>query len=118
MTLTEGLAAALAIAGAFFTFVAALGAVRLPDLYTRMHAATKATCFGVGLVVLAVAVGHPSWTTAMKAIMIIGFLFLTTPIAAHLLSRVAYRMRVPISSRTEVDEIAKQTSDPRGPSPE
>ncbi len=100
----------LAIAGAFFAFVAALGVLRLPDLYTRMHASSKATTFGMGLLVLAVAIRHPSAETWLKAVLIILFLVLTTPVATHLLVRVAYRLNVPRAANSRYDELAEVLS--------
>ncbi len=113
MTLAETTATALAIAGAFFTFVAGLGVVRLPDLFTRMHAASKATCFGVGLLAVAVAVQYPSGAAWLKAGLIVLFLFLTTPVASHLLARAAYRMRVPKAPHSGPDELENLLPAPR-----
>ncbi len=106
MTAAEIVSTVLALAGAFFAFVAALGVFRLPDLYTRMHASSKATTFGMGLLVLAVAVRHASLGTWLKAVLIILFLVLTAPVAAHLLVRVAYRLNVARAANTHCDELA------------
>ena len=84
------LAGVLLILGALFTLLAAIGVVRLPDLYMRMHAASKAGVVGGGLVLLAVAVASIDAAVALRAIMGVVFLILTTPVAAHLLARASY----------------------------
>ena len=83
----------LLVLGAAFSLVAAIGVLRLPDLYTRMHAASKAGAVGGGLVLLAVAVMSFDAGVVMRAIIGIVFLLLTTPVSAHLLARASYRVR-------------------------
>lgn len=80
----------LLILGAIFTLLAAVGVVRLPDLYTRMHAASKAGAVGGGLILLAVAIVSMDAAVASRAIIGVIFLLLTTPVAAHLLARASY----------------------------
>jgi len=81
---------ALLLAGAAFTLLAAIGVVRLPDLYTRMHAASKAGVVGAGFVLLAVAVVSFDGAVALRAVIGVGFLLLTTPVSAHLLARASH----------------------------
>jgi len=102
----EILTAVCLLGGAFFCLVAAIGVVRLPDLFTRMHAASKAGAFGVGLTMLGVAVWAADVGPVTRAIATIGFLVLTAPVGAHLLGRAAYRDGVPLWERTLVDEKA------------
>jgi multicomponent Na+:H+ antiporter subunit G len=77
----------LLLVGSVFTFLAALGVLRLPDVYTRMHAASKAGVVGGGLVLLAVALMSQDAAVAIRAIIGIVFLLLTTPVSAHLLAK-------------------------------
>ena len=77
----------LLLVGSTFTFLAALGVLRLPDLYTRMHAASKAGVVGGGLILLAVALMSQDASVAIRAIIGIAFLLLTTPVSAHLLAK-------------------------------
>lgn len=81
----------LLLGGAFFVFSSALGLVRLPDLYTRMHAASKAGIAGSGL--LMIAAGLHSHDFAVLARIVLGLVFfvLGAPVAAHLIARAAYR---------------------------
>jgi multicomponent Na+:H+ antiporter subunit G len=81
----------LLLAGAIFSLVAAIGVLRLPDLYTRMHAASKAGAVGGGLILISVAVMSFDFGVALRAIVGFCFLLLTTPVAAHLLARASYR---------------------------
>ncbi|RYD83041.1 MAG: monovalent cation/H(+) antiporter subunit G [Verrucomicrobiaceae bacterium] len=73
--------------GGFFALVAALGVYRFPDFYARIHAATKASTFGFGFTVLAAALALGTPSAWVKAVAAIAFLFITLPIAAHLLAR-------------------------------
>ncbi|WP_108395734.1 monovalent cation/H(+) antiporter subunit G [Devosia submarina] len=77
----------LLVAGAGFSLLAAVGVVRLPDLLTRMHAASKAGAVGGGLILLAVPLVALDASVALRAILGVLFLLLTTPVSAHLLAR-------------------------------
>ncbi len=95
----------LLIAGSFFIMLAALGILKFPDLYTRMHAASKAVSFGSGLMLLATVLYFKSWFVAVEAILIILFIFLTTPVASHMISRVAYLLKIPLWEKSTIDEL-------------
>ncbi len=83
-------AGVLVVIGAAFALVAAIGLVRLPDLYTRMHAASKAGTLGSGVMLLALAVYANDSGIIMRALAGIAFFLLTAPVSAHLLAKVAY----------------------------
>ena len=85
------LAAALLLFGAGFSLVAAIGVLRLPDLYTRLHAASKAGATGAGAVFLAVGIESLDGAVMLRALLGVVFLLLSTPVSAHLLARAAYR---------------------------
>lgn len=78
------------VAGLFFMLVAALGVVRMPDLYTRMHAATKASTLGISGIALAALIYLGDYTATTRVILIILFFFLTAPVGAHALAGAAY----------------------------
>lgn len=99
--------AILLISGAFFAFVAALGVIRLPDFYMRMHAATKAGAFGATLLLLASALHFGSVRAIITSLLIIGFFYLTTPIAAQTIAQAAYRKKVPLWGKTSKDRLAE-----------
>jgi monovalent cation/proton antiporter MnhG/PhaG subunit len=78
------------LAGVAFLLVAAIGVLRLPDPFMRMHAATKAGTLGAGLVVIFAAVYLGDIDAKMIAAGIVVFLLGTLPVASHLLGRAAY----------------------------
>ena len=96
----------LVICGAFFSVVAAVGVLRFPDLYTRMHAASKAGTLGSGTLLLAMAVQAGESDVITRAVAGVVFLLLTTPVSAHLLAKAAYLAGVKPSEDTVVDEFA------------
>ncbi|MCH6257559.1 monovalent cation/H(+) antiporter subunit G [Puniceicoccaceae bacterium K14] len=85
----EYIIAFLIIAGSFFTAVAALGTLRLPDALSRTHAATKAGSFGATLLLIAAILFFNQLIVFIECLLIIAFFYTTTPIAGHLLGRVA-----------------------------
>ena len=99
----------LVLVGSIFSLVAAIGMLRFPDVYTRLHAAAKAGPVGAGSVLIAVAVSALNPTVAVRALAGTAFLILTSPIAAHLLARAAYLRGVPLDSLTKINEIENET---------
>jgi multicomponent Na+:H+ antiporter subunit G len=71
------------LAGTFFILVAAIGLVRFKDLYSRLHAGTKAPSFGIFLIVLGVSIYFNTPVVYIKGLFIIFFVYLTAPLAAH-----------------------------------
>lgn len=105
----------LLILGAIFTLLAAVGVVRLPDLYTRMHAASKAGAVGGGLILLSVALVSMDAAVVLRAILGVIFLILTTPVAAHLLARASYIAGYRAGGSTVRDDLKtrlEQSSEP------
>lgn len=100
------LVAILMVLGAFFAFVAALGVNRMPDLFMRMHAATKAGAFGASLMLVAAALHFGTVRAVVTAICIIAFFYLTTPVAAQTIGEVAYRRGVKFWSKSGRDQLA------------
>lgn len=103
--MTAILSALFLVAGAALCLVAAVGVLRLPDFFMRMHAATKAGVAGCGLLLIGVAFGAPSLSMSIKVAIAITFLLLTTPIAGHLLGRAGYVGGVPLWRNTVKDEL-------------
>lgn len=99
--------AILLVVGGLFSFLGALGVLRMPDVYCMTQPATKAATMGVGLVMLAVVLAIPTVESTAKGLLIIGFVFLTAPIGTHMLLRSAYRAGVPLAAQTVVDERAQ-----------
>jgi multicomponent Na+:H+ antiporter subunit G len=97
--------AVMLVAGGVFTFLAALGLVRLPDVYTRMHAASKAGTVGSGLMLL--AAGMHSLDVAIFTRALAGFVFfvLTAPVAAHLVAKAAHGAGYRLSRHSVIDDM-------------
>jgi multicomponent Na+:H+ antiporter subunit G len=89
------LATALVLLGAFFLTVGTVGLIRMPDMYNRMHATTKASSLGAVSLFLAAFVVFGPGGNGLTALVGIVFLFLTVPAGSHMLLRSALRMGVP-----------------------
>lgn len=105
----------LILLGAAFSLLGALGVLRLPDAYTRMHAASKAGALGAILVLLGVlcATAGMAWFSILLAIAV---LLLTAPLAAHAISRAGYmagvRPRVgPLGDAFDPDRESENSRD-------
>lgn len=75
------------LTGTFFILVAAIGLVRFKDLYSRLHASTKAPSFGLFLLVIGVCLFFQTPVVYLKGFFIVVFLYLTAPLAAHAIIR-------------------------------
>lgn len=93
------------LVGTIFIFIAALGVVRLPDLFMRMHANTKSATLGIGFIMLGAAVYFADITITTRALAVILFLLITAPISSHLLARAAYFSGIPLWERTLGDDL-------------
>jgi multicomponent Na+:H+ antiporter subunit G len=98
------LIAALLLLGAFMMFLAGLGVMRMPDLFTRMHASTKGASLGVAFLLAGAALVFQDLAVITKSLVTISFIFLTAPVAAHLLGRAAYARKVPLWKKSVIDE--------------
>lgn len=81
----------LLFAGLFFHAVAALGVIRMPDFYTRLHAVSKAETLGLLFTVAALMVWTGFTLTAVKVGFVAVFLFLANPTSTHAIGRAAMR---------------------------
>ena len=93
----------LVLLGAIFHFSAGLGMLRMPDAYTRMQAGTKASTLGNTLVLVGLAVYHPSWS--LKLLIIIYFVLMTNPMSSHALARAAHSIRIRMAGDTGIDAL-------------
>ena len=75
------------LSGSFFILVAAIGLVRFNDLFSRLHAGTKAPSFGIFLIVAGVSLYFNSPVVYLKGFFIVVFIYLTAPLAAHAIAR-------------------------------
>lgn len=104
---------ALILAGSFFTVAGAFGVVRLPDLYTRMHASGIIDPFGVSLILAGLIVQAGLDLVSVKLVILILFLGLTSPVACHALGRAARHRGVkPLLAVSEDKPSTSQSTAP------
>lgn len=101
---SDWLAGAFWIAGATLCLLASVGVIRMPDLFTRMQAASKASTLGIACLLIGTAIDMAEGSVLARAVTIVAFIMLTTPVAAHAVARAAYLTHVPLWSGTVVDE--------------
>jgi multicomponent Na+:H+ antiporter subunit G len=84
----------LIVIGSVFSVVGAIGLLRLPDFYTRLHAAGITDTFGAWALMVGILLQAESWLVAVKLVLIVIFLFFTSPTATHALARAALASRL------------------------
>jgi multicomponent Na+:H+ antiporter subunit G len=105
MTPREIAVLVLTLGGVFFAIVAAVGLVRLPDLYTRAHSTSKSETLGAVLMLAAVAIAFEGNLSTVKTVLLLVFMFLTNPTAAHAIVRAAADQGIePWTTDTETEE--------------
>jgi multicomponent Na+:H+ antiporter subunit G len=109
----EVLASAALLSGVLLAVVAGVGLVRLPDLFSRMHAATKPATLGLLLVVVGGVLLVDDASDAAKLVLVAVFQFLTAPVASHMIGRAGYRAGTGDLDALVVDEL-KDAPPPRG----
>jgi multicomponent Na+:H+ antiporter subunit G len=125
------------LCGTLLMVIAAIGLYRMPDIFMRMASTSKAATLGAVCIMVALGFFFPNLGAITRAFITVVFLFLTAPIAAHMIGRAAYTQRSQLWEETIIDELrghydqkthqlsgtmheAPPTSDtpPPGPSPE
>ena len=99
MTPSDYLCAALLIAGAVFFLAGTLGLLRFPDVYTRLHALTKADNLGLGLIAIGLAVQAESWAVVGKLLLIWLLVLLAGASVSHLVAREALHREIRLWKR-------------------
>ncbi|VAX07827.1 Na(+) H(+) antiporter subunit G [hydrothermal vent metagenome] len=94
MSISDYLSAALLIAGALFFLAGTLGLLRFPDVYSRLHALTKADNIGLGLMVAGLAIQADSWAVVGKLLLIWGLVLLAGASVAYLIANGALKQGV------------------------
>jgi multicomponent Na+:H+ antiporter subunit G len=100
----EWIANGLSLAGATFALLAGVGVLRMPDVYTRMQASTKASTLGLGCLLAGVALRNPEFSFVVRAVSIAAFMLLTSAVAAHVIARAAALSGCSLWEGTLVDE--------------
>ncbi len=111
--MTSVLGAALIGLGIAFDVVGCLGLVRLPDVYSRMQAATKCVTLGTMLIVAGAMVTAGSLGAVAKGGLCLTFLLLTSPTGSHALARAAHRSGTPLWRGSLLDQLADDEGDGR-----
>lgn len=113
--MSQVIAAVFLVVGASFCLLGAIGMLRMPDMFTRLHAATKTGTLGVGFIMLAAALRFQELDASIRAFLVVAFLFATAPIGAHVIARAAYFHAVSLWEGSTVDEL-KQAIEQRAAS--
>jgi len=107
LTILGGL---LMVAGALFLLLGGLGLVRMPDVFNRIQAGTKATTLGTMLTLAGMACLQPGW--ALKLLLIGLFILLTNPLSSQVMARAAHRTGSRKTDKNVVDRLADDTGEP------
>jgi multicomponent Na+:H+ antiporter subunit G len=102
----------LLVVGTGFMLLSAVGVLRMPDVYMRLQVASKASSLGAGCLMLGVALHFEDFDIVVRAVLVVIFIFLTTPVSAHLIGRAAYITGVRLWEASVVDEL-RDAYDPR-----
>ncbi|MFC4323465.1 monovalent cation/H(+) antiporter subunit G [Litchfieldia salsa] len=103
----EVIFAAIVVIGAIINLISAIGVIRLPDVYTRNHAASKGATLGILLILSSVFLFFWVEEGYMNARLLLGiiFVFMTAPVAGHLISRAAYNSGIPLWEKSGQDAL-------------
>lgn len=105
----EWLAAASLLLGAFFSLVGAIGLVRLPDFFMRLHAPTKASTLGVSGVLLAsMLLSADQGRAGFAELLITLFVFVTAPVSSNLMAQAALHLRLPSKAPVPDDAVPER----------
>ncbi|HVM14114.1 MAG TPA: monovalent cation/H(+) antiporter subunit G [Egibacteraceae bacterium] len=107
MSAAEVLLTVLVLTGAGLTLVATVGLHRFPDVFARMHSATKSATLGLLLILVATAFALGDAASTAKIALVAVLQFVTAPVAAHMIGRAAYAARTELSPDTQLDELAE-----------
>ena len=107
--MTDIVIAVLWLAGSVFALLAAVGVLRMPDVFTRMQASTKASTLGLGCLLIGAALAMGDFASFIRFASIGAFVLLTTPVAGHVIARASYFAEVPLWKGTVLDERRRDT---------
>jgi multicomponent Na+:H+ antiporter subunit G len=114
----EVITSVLLLFGAGLMLLAAVGVARLPDVFARLQAGTKAASLGLAAIFAGTAIATAGTVSVIKLLLAIAFQFATAPVAAHVIGRAAYRSGAPMWEGTVVDELGREAAAPRSSGPE
>lgn len=108
MTLQEIIGIVLIFVGVFFSAIGTLGVIRLPDVYTRLHASGKVSTLGLIGLLSGTAVLMPQ--TTIKMLVLALFMVITAPVASHAIASAAYHLG--IKPKAQRDDLAHRRGTP------
>lgn len=95
----------LLLLGAVFMLLASIGLLRLPDVYMRMQASTKAPTLGLMLMLISLCFYSPDLSTITKSIITIFLIFMTIPVASITIAKASHLMKMPKWKKTIQDDL-------------
>ena len=111
--LLDSMSWALILAGGFFTVVGAIGMIRMPDLYTRMHAASVTDTLGAGLLLLGFMLQAGLSLVLLKLVFLLLLIFFISPVAAHAVANAALQFGIkPMLAEDRHDRPAAEAREP------
>lgn len=107
----------ITLAGSIFLFLGSLGLIRMPDLYNRIQAGTKASTLGTLLTLSGIGLIHFDWIG--KLLILIVFVIITNPVSSHVISRAAHRSGISLAKKSVQDDLARdeQQQETNNPQP-
>lgn len=104
-TVLEITAGVFILIGSIFILLTSIGLVKMPDIYTRISVTTKAATIGLGLVLLGTAVYFHELSVYARSILLIIFVFMTSPVGSHMIGRAAYFEGAKLWDKTIIDHL-------------
>ncbi len=100
----------LLLFGSFFIFSSSLGLIRLPDVYTRSHAASKGATLGIASVLLGTFIYFLYFESKLSSSLILGIIFilLTLPVSGHMIARAAYNSGIPLWDKSVKNDLDQE----------
>ncbi|HUP76893.1 MAG TPA: monovalent cation/H(+) antiporter subunit G [Acidimicrobiales bacterium] len=118
MSVTDLIASVLMVTGSLLSLLGAVGLHRFPDVFARMHAATKPATLGIVLILIGAAFAVADFQVTTTLLLVAALQLITAPVGAHMVGRAAYRAGTELSPMTSVDEMAAYVAaDREGPAP-
>ena len=103
MEILKLIGAIISLIGSIFILLGAIGLLRMPDVYNRIQAGTKAVTLGTMLSILGIAFITPGWVG--KIIVLILFVLMTNPVSSHVVARAAHYMQIKLTKKTVIDKL-------------